>query len=173
MVSTKVGNFGSPSAKNRTKSIQNLTNTCVIDLFMGIDFVRFWIDFVRFFSPLRYEWPLVLAEGDPQERNNSPFASQKQCFHHLKRCFYPLKPMFLESKNAVFASKKCRILTMRSLSTTYQTLRELRFYDRKGSWWPKCALFALNEVKSSRSFKKLTNGWSEGAGEGGNEISIK
>ena len=28
-----------------------------------------------------------LAEGDPQERKYSSFASQKQCFHHLKTVF--------------------------------------------------------------------------------------
>ena len=28
-----------------------------------------------------------LAEGDPQVINYSPFASQKQCFHHLKTLF--------------------------------------------------------------------------------------
>ena len=36
-----------------------------------------------------------LAEGDPQERKYSPFASQKQCFHHLKT-------VFLTPKNYVF-----------------------------------------------------------------------
>ena len=30
--------FGSPSARNLTKSYQNLTNTCVIDLFYGDSF---------------------------------------------------------------------------------------------------------------------------------------
>ena len=80
MVLTLGGGFGSPSARNPTKSIQNLTNTCVIDLFMGIDFVRFWIDFVRFL-PVRAS----------QERSYSPFASQKQCFHHLKTVFLPPK----------------------------------------------------------------------------------
>ena len=43
-------------------------------------FVRFCLDFVGF-----------LAEGDPQERNYSLFASQKQCFHHLKTVFLPPK----------------------------------------------------------------------------------
>ena len=65
--------------------------------------------------------------------------------------------MFLESKNAVFASKKCRILTMYSISMTYRTSRELRFFDRRDSLFPKCALFALREVNLSRSFKNLTN----------------
>ena len=32
-----------------------------------------------------------LAEGDPQERNYSLFASQKQCFHYLKTVFLPPK----------------------------------------------------------------------------------
>ena len=36
-----------------------------------------------------------LAEGDPQERKYSLFASQKQCFHHLKT-------VFLTPKNYVF-----------------------------------------------------------------------
>ena len=35
MVLTLGGGFGSPSARNPTKSYQNLTNTCVIDLFLG------------------------------------------------------------------------------------------------------------------------------------------
>ena len=32
-----------------------------------------------------------LAEGDPQERKYSPFASQKRRFHHLKTVFLPPK----------------------------------------------------------------------------------
>ena len=32
-----------------------------------------------------------LAEGDPQERKYSLFASQKQCFRHLKTLFLPPK----------------------------------------------------------------------------------
>ena len=47
-----------------------------------------------------------LAEGDPQEINYSPFASQKQCFHHLKTVFLHPKTHVLESKNAVFARQK-------------------------------------------------------------------
>ena len=42
-----------------------------------------------------------LAEGDPQERNYSLFASQKQCFHHLKTLFLP-------PKNGVFGVWKRR-----------------------------------------------------------------
>jgi len=38
-----------------------------------------------------------LAEGDPQERKYSLFASQKQCFHHLKT-------VFLSPKTHVFGS---------------------------------------------------------------------
>ena len=63
-----------------------------------------------------------LAEGDPQERKYSLFASQKQCFHHLKTVFLHPKTHVLESKNAVFANQKWQIFTIRSLSITYQTL---------------------------------------------------
>ena len=65
--------------------------------------------------------------------------------------------MFLEPKNAVFANTKRYIFIIRSLSTCYQTVRELRFFDRKDSWCPKYDSRALNEANLSIAFKKLTN----------------
>ena len=67
--------------QNLNKIEQNLSK---IRQLIAQKYVRFWIDFVGFL-PVRAS----------QESNNSPFASQKQCFHHLKT-------VFLTPKNYVF-----------------------------------------------------------------------
>ena len=112
------------------KILQNLIKILQIPVllicFMGIDFVRFWIDFVGFL-PVRAS----------QERNYSSFASQKQCFHHLKTVFLPPKThVFGVQKRRFRESKKPNSHNMFIINDLPNPVR-IAFLRPKGRLVPK------------------------------------